>query len=491
MIAPGRQGTGMAESFDLVIRGGRVVTSTGSRMADVGIASGRIAAVAPDLGASRDEIDASGRLVVPGGVDPHAHIEQMSGMGLMNADTFESATRSAAMGGTTTVISFAAQKKGERLCDTVAAYGALAQRGAMIDHAFHVMVTDPSVPDFEADLAALAAEGHRSVKVFTTYAIRLDDRQILDVMAAARTAGALVCVHAETDALLSWTKERLLAQGHIRPVHHAISHPRLAEVDAVERICRFAEFLAQPVMLFHISTAEGVAAVRAAKARGAPVTAETCPHYLFMTADVLDRDGLEGAKWMCSPPQRTAADQEALWEGLADGTLDLVSSDHAPYRFDATGKLRAGVGARFDQIANGLPGLETRLPVLFDAMVSRGRLGPEKFVELTATAPARLYGLAGKGAIAPGHDADIAIWDPGRSVTFGADDLHDNVGYNPWEGRTITGWPETVLLRGTPIVRDGRCLATPGQGRRVPRPAIGVAPSRPAAAEVLFLEGSP
>ena len=481
----------MTPIFDSLIRGGSVVTASGVTKTDIGIRDGRIAALGEWLGPAREEIDATGRLVMPGGVDPHAHIEQLSGMGLMNADTFETATRSAAMGGTTTVISFAAQKRGERPRDTIAADVARARRGAMIDHAFHLMVTDPDVPGFAADLAALAAEGHRSVKVFTTYAIGLSDAQILAVMTAARVAGALVCVHAETDALLDWTKTRLLAAGHSAPRHHAIAHPRMAELEAVERICRFAEFLAQPVMLFHISTAEAAEAVARAKARGAPVRAETCPHYLFQTAEVLDRPGMEGAKWMCSPPQRTEADQEALWAALADGTLDLVSSDHAPYRMDGTGKLAAGPAPSFDRIANGLPGLETRLPLLFDAMVTHGRGGPAAFARLTATAPARLYGLQGKGEIAPGFDADLVLWDAGRTVTYGADDLDDNAGYNPWEGRTVTGWPETVLLRGDVIVQAGRFLGTPGTGRRVPRPAPGFTADHPPAPEVRFLEGTP
>ena len=482
-------------STDLLIRGGTVVTPGGIRRADIAIRDGRIRSLdpgpSPDPAPGTRLLDATGRLVLPGGVDPHAHVEQLSGMGLMNADSFETATRSAALGGTTTVISFAAQKPGERIADTIAAYEALARRGAMVDHAFHLIVTDPAVPGFATDLAALAAEGHRSVKVFTTYNIGLSDRQILEVMTAARAAGALVCVHAETDALLDWTKARLIAAGHTRPRHHAIAHPRLAEIEAVERLCRFAEFLAQPVMLFHISTAEGAEAVARAKARGAPVRAETCPHYLLQTADVLDRPGVEGAKWMCSPPQRTPEDQAALWAALADGTLDLVSSDHAPYRMDATGKLAAGPAPAFDRIANGLPGLETRLPLLFDAMVTQGRGGPEAFARLTATAPARLYGLEGKGEIAPGFDADLVLWDPARQVTYGAHDLHDNAGYNPWEGHTVTGWPETVLLRGEVIASGGRCRATPGSGRRVPRPAPGFAASHPPAPEVRYLEAAP
>lgn len=478
----------MPAPFDTIIAGGRVVTPEGTTRADVAISDGRIAAVGPAPGPARRRIDATGHVVLPGGVDPHAHVEQVSGMGLMNADTFETAHRSAAMGGTTTVVSFAAQARGERLRETVEAYAARARRGAALDHAFHLIVADPEVADFDSDLAALAGEGHRSLKVFTTYLIGLSDRQLLEVMTAARAAGALVCVHAETDALLGWTKDRLLAQGHTRPVHHALAHPRLAEVDAVDRMCRFAEFLAQPVMLFHISTAEGVEAVRRAKARGAPVRAETCPHYLLMTADALDRPGIDGAKWMCSPPQRTPADQEALWEGLADGTLDLVSSDHAPYRFDETGKLSAGPDAPFDRIANGLPGLETRLPLLFDAMVTRGRLGLDVFARLTATAPADLHGLPGKGRIAPGYDADIAIWDPDARHTYGADDLHDAVGYNPWDGHTVAGWPVTVLSRGEIVVGNGDYSGRPGAGRFLPRTAPGFAPTRPPADEAAFLE---
>ncbi len=417
---------------------------------------------------------------MPGGVDPHAHIEQMSGMGQMNADTFETATRSAAMGGTTSVICFAAQAKDERLSDTVAQYSERAKRGAMIDHAFHITVTDPSVSDFRQDLEALIGAGHRSLKVFTTYNIQLSDADILETMALARKFGALVCVHAENDAIIARAKNELIGSGRTRPRDHAASHPPMAEIEAVARLCRFAEYLDQPVMLFHISTVEGAQIVAEARARGVPVWAETCPHYLFMTADVLDKPGLEGAKWMCSPPQRETRDQDALWDALGAGDLQLVSSDHAPYRFDETGKLSAGPDAGFHQIANGLPGLETRLPLMFDAMVSKGRLGPEAFARITATAPAEIYGLHQKGAIAPGKDADLVIWDPDRSVTYGANDLHDNVGYNPWEGYHVTGWPTHVILRGQNLVADGAFLGTPGSGRWIARPTLATQPKKDA-----------
>ncbi|KPQ17228.1 MAG: dihydropyrimidinase [Rhodobacteraceae bacterium HLUCCO18] len=458
--------------YDLVIEGGRVATAETVFTADIAISEGRIAAIGSGL-TGAESIDADGLIVTPGGVDPHCHIEQMSGMGLMNADTFETATRSAAMGGTTSVISFAAQAKGQRLAEAAADYAARGARGAAIDHAFHLILADPQAPDYETDLAALIGQGHRSLKVFTTYNIGLDDARILRALSIAREAGALTCIHAENDAIIAEARTRLLAEGRTRPIDHAASRPRAAEIEAVARMCRLAEEARAPVMIFHVSTAEAVAEIAAARARGAPVWAETCPHYLFQTEDVLDRPGVEGAKWMCSPPQRTRADQEALWAGLARGDLQLVSSDHAPYRFDETGKLSAGPDAPFPAIANGMPGLEVRLPLMFDAMVSRGRLGLEKFVELTATAPARLYGLATKGHIAPGYDADLTLWDPARTVTYGADDLHDNVGYNPWEGHGVTGWPVHVFLRGRQVVEGGTYRGIPGTGQWLHRAAIG------------------
>ncbi len=472
-------------TYDLIVRGARVVSSTCDGPADIAINDGRIVALGNLDGTAKNEIGASGRIITPGGVDVHCHIEQISGMGQMNADTFESATRSALIGGTTTTVSFAPQLAGESLSGSLEDYAARARRGARTDHAFHLVVNNLDAPNVRSDLRELIAAGHRSIKVFTTYNIRLDDRAILDLLAIAKNAGALVCIHAENDGLIGWTRDALLAGGKTEPKWHAVSRPRLAEIEAVERMIRFAEFFATPIMLFHISTTEAVDAIRAARARGVPVWAETCPHYLFMTAEVLDRKGLEGAKWMCSPPQRTEADQKALWEGLGDGTLSIVSSDHAPYRFDTTGKLSAGQDADFSQLANGLPGLEVRMPLMFDAMVSRGHLGAQKFVDVTCTTPARHHGLPGKGDIAPGFDADLVIWDPTRQVTFGADDLHDNVGYNPWEGRTITGWPETVILRGKIAVENGSLVTIAEQGRWIARPALGITTDATPAAEYL------
>jgi len=474
------------DAHDILIRGGTLATGAGTIDADLAIRDGVVAAVGKGLGPAAREIDATGRLVLPGGVDSHCHIEQLSGAGLMNADTFETATRSALFGGTTSVVSFAAQHPGMRLSQVVADYEALAARGAMADHAFHIIVSDISGENLATDLPALMAAGHRSIKLFTVYdKVRMGDEAILDVLWSARENGGIVCVHAENEGLIRWMVRRLVESGRTGARYHPLSHPREAEIEALSRICRFAEFTGQPVMLFHISCAEGAAVVREARGRGAPVLAETCPHYLFMTADQLDLPGNEAAGLMCSPPQRAGADQEALWRALALGDLSIVSSDHAPYRLDEKGKFAHGRDAPFPRIANGMPGLETRLPLMFDAMVSRGRpgyenLGVERFVQLTATAPAETFGLSGKGRILPGYDADVAIWDPARQVTFGENDLHDGTGYNPYAGRTVVGWPETVLLRGRVVVETGTLKANPGDGRRIPMalsPAMKALPS--------------
>ncbi len=453
---------------EIIIRGGTVVGPDGRAATDVTIRDGRIislGAAAARTGAR--VIDASGLLVMPGGVDSHCHIEQLSGAGLMNADSFASAGASALIGGTTTTISFAAQHPGMNLAQVVADYAARAEAGAMADYAFHMIVSDTSGSTLTEDLPRLLAEGHRSVKLFTVYdRVRVSDEAILDVMACVRATGGLVCVHAENDGMIRWMTRRLLAAGRTAPRFHAAAHPREAEIEAVGRICLIAEFTGQPVMLFHISCAEALAVVRAARARGAPVRAETCPHYLFQTADILDGPAETVAGYLCSPPQRDAADQEALWHGLATGDLDAVTSDHAPYRLDETGKFAHGRDAPFPKIANGQPGLGMRLPLMFDAMVSGGRLGAERFVELTATAPARLFGLARKGRIAPGMEADIVLWDPAREVVLG--ETHDGTGYNPWAGRRVRGWPRMVLRRGEAVVEDGRLTAAPGSGRRVP-----------------------
>ncbi|MGY4296938.1 dihydropyrimidinase [Bradyrhizobium sp. i1.4.4] len=377
-------------TYDLIIRGGRVATTTDVFEADVAISGEAIAAIGRGLPAAKREIDARGKLVLPGGVDSHAHIEQLSAAGIMNADTFESATVSAAFGGTTTVIPFAAQHVGMKLPQVVEDYHALAKKGAVIDYAFHMIIADATKETVEEHIPALVKQGHGSIKIFMTYdRLKVDDEPLLDILLAARQSGAMLCAHAENHGIIAWMVKRLLARGYTMPKYHAVSHARVSEAEAFTRLIGMAALIDQPIMIFHVSTAEGAKVIRDSRGQGLKVFAETCPQYLFLTANDLDKPGAEGAKWMCSPPPRTHSDQEALWQALSLGDLQTISSDHAPYRYDETGKLRAGPNPNFKQVANGLPGLELRLPLLFDAMVSKGRLGLEKFVELTSTAPGK------------------------------------------------------------------------------------------------------
>lgn len=456
---------------DLVVRGGTIATACGTVRADLAIRGERVVAIGEGLPRGRQEIDATGRLVLPGGVDSHCHIEQLTASGLMNADTFETATRSALMGGTTTVIPFAAQHVGMSLARVAEDYHAAAARGAMADYAFHLILCDPRPEVLGRELPPLARAGHGSLKVFLTYdRLRIEDAQLLDVLEAARAHGLMVCVHAENHGMITWMGRKLIEGGYRHPRYHVPSHPRLGEVEAIGRAIACAALVDQPIMIFHVSTAEGAGVIHRARGEGRKVWGETCTQYLTLTAKDLDRPGLEGAMWMCSPPLREPSDQEALWWALEVGTLQTVSSDHAPYRMDESGKLAAGEGASFKEIANGMPGLELRLPVLFDAMVSRGRLGLERFVELTATAPARLYGLhPKKGGLAVGSDADLAIWDLEREVRIEQGPRHDNAGYTPYADRTLRGWPVTVLRRGEVVVEEGTLRAAPGSGRFLPR----------------------
>lgn len=458
-------------TYDLIIRGGTVATAVDTMTADVAIQGGEIAAVGRGLSGAAREIDATGKYVLPGGVDTHAHIEQRASSGIMNADTFETATKSAAFGGTTSVISFACQHRGESLKAIYDDYSALAAKGSVIDYSFHLLLTDATPTVLNDELPALVKAGNTSIKVFMTYDLmNIGDEALLDILLKARELKALVAVHAENHGMISWMGKRLVERGYTAPKFHAISHPRASEAEAFQRLIACAELIDQPIIIYHVATDEGTRVIREARGRGAKVFAETCTQYLFLTADDIDKPGADGAKWVCSPPLRTEADQSALWQALDLGDLQIVTSDHAPYAFDETGKLIAGPNPTFKEVPNGMPGLETRLPMLFDAMVSQGRYGINAFVKWTATDPARIYGLSPrKGTIAVGCDADIAIWDPDKSVTLTDELVHDNTRYTPFAGRTLKGWPVTVLRRGEVIVDDGACHAEAGSGIFLPR----------------------
>jgi dihydropyrimidinase len=456
--------------YDLVIRNGTVATAADTTVCDIGIKDGIVATLGKNIGSGAREIDATGRFVLPGGIDSHCHIEQRSSAGVVCADDFYSATVAAAFGGTTTVIPFAAQHRGQSLRRVVEEYHEAAGPKAVIDYAFHLIISDPTEQVMGQELPALIRDGYTSFKVYMTYdLLQLDDGQMLDILAVARREGALVMVHAENHDMIKWLTGRLLDRGLGAPRYHAVSHARLAEGEATNRAVTLSQLLDVPILLVHVSAAEAIEVIRSAQTKGLRIYGETCPQYLFLTADDIAKPGMEGAKFCCSPPPRDHAAQEAVWTGLRNGTFQVFSSDHAPYRFDASGKLPKGDKTTFKEIANGVPGIELRLPLLFSEGVGQGRLDLNTFVALTATNHAKLYGLyPKKGTIAVGSDADIAIWDPERETAITAGILHDNVGYTPYEGRRLRGWPVTVLSRGRIVVDNGRLAAVRGSGAFLP-----------------------
>lgn len=453
-------------AFDTVIKGGTIVTAVDTYVADVGISDGKITALGSDLGNAERVIDAEGMLVLPGGIDAHCHIEQESSTKLMTADDFYSGSVSAAFGGNTTFIPFAAQHRGQHLRDVVDETHEKAGPKSVIDYAFHLIISDPTEHVLGQELPALIAQGYTSFKVYMTYEmLKIDDRQMLDVLSIARTHGAMTMVHAENDDVISWLTDRLLNRGYTEPKYHAVSHAAIAESEASRRAIDLATLVDAKLLIVHVSAPEAANAIRDARTKGLPIYGETCPQYLFLTADDLDRDGMEGAKFCCSPPPKNKAAQDAIWRGLINDTFQIVSSDHAPYRYDETGKFAAGPNPTFKKIANGVPGIETRMPLLFSEGVGKGRITLNQFVALTSTNAAKIYGLhPRKGTIAIGSDADIAIWDPTWERTISQDMLHDNMDYTPFEGMKVTGWPRIVMSRGRMVVENEELQVERGSG---------------------------
>jgi dihydropyrimidinase len=462
----------MAKSYDLVVRNGTVVTASERMECDIGVRAGRIAALAERLGPAPREIDARGMLVLPGGIDSHCHIEQKSSTGLTTADDFTASGIAAACGGTTTLMPFVAAHRGQSMRAEYRRYLGCALERSVVDFAFHVIVSETTGEILERDLPDIIREGSPSFKIYTTYdSLKLNDGQILDLLELARREGALAMVHAENSDAIAWRTRQLVRTGQISPRFHALSRPLTAEREATHRVISLAEMADVPILIVHVSAEEAFEQIRWARDRGLPVFAETCPQYAVLTERELDRPGFEGAKYICSPPLRSEIDRRAVWDALIGDVVQVFSSDHAPYRFDSReGKQAHGADAPFHKIPNGMPGLETRLPILFSEGVGNGRIDIHRFVALAATNAARIYGLfPRKGTIAIGSDADLALWDPAREVTITHDILHDTMDYTPYEGMKVTGWPVTTLSRGEILWENGEVRGRPGRGLFVAR----------------------
>jgi dihydropyrimidinase len=454
-----------------LIQNGTVVTPSQCGRSDVLIEDERVSVVAPSLSMSADlTIDATGRYVLPGGVDAHTHLDMPLGS-TRSADDFESGTIAAACGGTTTIIDFATQSRGRTLRQGWDDWAEKAAGRAVIDYGFHMTIVDLNQA-VESEMEELVREGIPSFKLFMAYprTLMLDDGSIFRALVRTRDNGGTICVHAENGGVIDVLIERALARGHTAPKYHALTRPARAEGEATYRAIALAEIAGAPIYIVHVSAGEALNAVTEARSRGVPVLAETCPQYLLLSAEEYERPGFEGAKYVMSPPLRSKDAQDQLWRGLARGDLQVVSTDHCPFRMEqkALGK------HDFSQIPNGAPGIETRLSLVYDGGVRAGRIPLSRFVEVTATWPAKIFGLfPKKGTIAPGSDADIVVFNPERRLTLSSKTHHMRVDYNPYEGREVVGVPETVLSRGRVIVEDGQFVGRAGWGSFLPRAARG------------------
>jgi dihydropyrimidinase len=457
-----------------VIRGGLVITATEEIEADVLVEDDTIAAIATP-GVAQDwtadaALDATGHYVIPGGVDAHTHMEMPFG-GTYAADTFETGTRAAAWGGTTTIIDFAIQPVGRTLREGVEAWHAKADDNCAIDYGFHGILSDVGDGVLK-EMDALVDEGITSFKMFMAYpgVFYSDDGQILRAMQQAGDNGALIMMHAENGIAIDVLVRQALDAGHTDPKYHGhVRHP-LLEAEATHRAIQLSKVAGSPLYVVHVSATEAVAEITRARHEGFNVFGETCPQYLFLTVDELAAPGFEGAKYVCSTPLRPADHQASLWRALRTDDLSVVSTDHCPFCFADQKELGRD---DFSKIPNGIPGVENRLDLLHDAVVA-GRISRRRWVELASTAPARMFGLhPRKGTIAPGADADIVIYDPGAEQVLSAETHHMNVDYNAYEGRRITGRVRTVLSRGEVIVHDGEYHGRPGRGRFLRRESCG------------------
>lgn len=439
--------------MDLIVKNGTVVTTSSASRADIGVADGRIVGIAQEISSAGARIvDAGGCYVFPGGVDVHTHLDTPV-FNSVTADDFRTGTIAAACGGTTTIVDFCQQEKGQSLADALATWHGKASGKASIDYGFHIIVADLNESVFE-ELTRLPEQGVTSFKLFMAYKgmLGVDDRALIDALDRAKEAGALVMVHAENGDAADYLRAKTLAAGQVEPKYHASTRPPRVEAEATARAIALAEIVGTSVYIVHLTCEEALEEVVRGRMRGVQVLAETCTQYLHTTRDDLDRDEFEGAKYVFTPPARTTHDQEVLWRALGDGTLQAISSDHSTWNFNG----QKDMGRHdFTKIPNGGPGIEERL-MMFYRGVTEGRIGLTQFVDLTATRPARIFGLyPRKGTIAVGSDADLIVWDPDEELTIRQSILHHNVDYSLYEGQRVRGLPRTVILRGR-IVSEGR-----------------------------------
>ena len=461
--------------MSVLIKNGRVVTAVDDYHADVFISDETVTLIGRDVVIDADTVlDASGKLVIPGGIDPHTHIEMPFG-GTVTSDTFETGTRAAAYGGTTCIVDFAIQSRGTSTIEALDAWHAKAAGRTAIDYAFHMIITD--LPAHRVpEMRRLADEGVTSYKMFMAYpgVMLSDDATIFRALRKAGEDGTLVCMHAENGIVIDELVRIALERGEITPRQHALTRPTRLEAEGVHRALAIAEVARAPVYIVHLSCYDALHELRLAQARGVMAHAETCPQYLLLDVDAYDEPGFDGAKYVVTPPLRESWNHAELWRGLRIGSLDVISTDHCPFCM----KEQKEIGRDdFSKIPNGGPGIENRMSLIYHHGVSQGRVNLNRFVELTSTAAAKIFGLfPKKGTIAVGSDADIVIFDPEREETISAHNPrthHMNVDYSAYEGFKVKGYTETVLSRGKVVINRGEYVGRAGDGAFVRRGAYG------------------
>ena len=461
--------------MSVLIKGGRVVTACDDYHADIFIDNATVTLIGKDLVIDAERvIDASGKLVIPGGVDPHTHLELPFG-GTTTSDTFETGTRAAAHGGTTCIIDFAVQTKGTSTIEALDAWHRKAAGKTAIDYGFHMIITD--MPDHRTpEMRRLADDGVTSYKLFMAYpgALLSDDGTIFRAMRKAGEDGTLVCMHAENGIVIDELVKIALAEGHIEPKYHALTRPTRLEAEGTHRALAIAEVARSPVYIVHLSAYDSLKELRDARARGVMAHAETCPQYLLLDVDAYDQPGFDGAKYVLTPPLREKWNQDELWMGLRSGDLNVISTDHCPFCLKEQKELGRD---DFSRIPNGGPGIENRMSLIYHYGVNKGRIGLNRFVELTSTAPAKIFGLfPRKGTIAVGSDADIVVFDPDHEETisyYNSRTHHMNIDYTAFEGFRVRGFTETVLVRGKVVIDKGEYVGRAGDGMFIKRGAYG------------------
>jgi len=456
--------------MNTLIRNGIVITAQETFRADVRIRHGVIVEIAASIDAGPGDasvVDAEGLFVMPGGVDVHTHLD-MPFMGTVSSDDFETGTAAAAAGGTTTIIDFVIPGRAQPLTEALEGWQEKARGKAMVDYGFHMALVEYN-DQVAAGMAEVVAKGVTSFKCFLAYkgALMVEDHEFLDVLATARKHGALVQVHAENGDMLDWLTAKLREEGKLEARYHAEAHPEVAEGEAVSRAIALAGVADQPLYIVHLSCGDGLDWIRLARAQGQEVYCETCPQYLVLDSSVYQENGFEAAKWVMSPPLREEGNPEDLWAGLRDGSIQCLATDHCSFNFEGQKDMGRD---DFTKIPNGAPGVGDRMNIVWTAGVNSGLITPNRFVELTATNPARLFGLAPrKGSIAVGADGDVIVFDPKKEGMISAKTSKHRCDYSAFEGFSLMGLPEVVLSRGEVIARDGEVVGKPGRGEFLPR----------------------